>query len=122
MVKTRRSSSRRSQKNRHYKTGQPLNEPRTLSVETADQRELRRFRQEIEHVSRPEIRGELNPTTLALAIHRQPPAPGMLHHSDSGVQFAAPDFARLPSACGITQSMSRTGNPYPASVRLSATI
>ncbi len=34
------------------KTGQALSEPKTLSVETADQRELRRLRQELEYVSR----------------------------------------------------------------------
>ncbi len=32
--------------------GPPLSEPKTLSVETPDQRELRRLRQEIEYVSR----------------------------------------------------------------------
>jgi transposase len=34
------------------KAGQALSEPKTLSVETADQRELRRLRQELEYVSR----------------------------------------------------------------------
>ena len=34
------------------KSGQALSEPKTLSVETADQRELRRLRQELEYVSR----------------------------------------------------------------------
>ena len=34
------------------KAGQTLGEPKTLSVETAEQRELRRLRQEIEYVSR----------------------------------------------------------------------
>lgn len=34
------------------KTGQAPSEPKTLSVETADQRELRRLRQELEYVSR----------------------------------------------------------------------
>ena len=33
------------------KTGQPLSEPRTLSVESADQRELRRWRQDLAYVS-----------------------------------------------------------------------
>jgi transposase-like protein len=34
------------------KAGQSLSEPKTLSVETPDQRELRRLRQELEYVSR----------------------------------------------------------------------
>jgi transposase len=34
------------------RTGQALSEPKTLSVETAEQRELRRLRQELENVSR----------------------------------------------------------------------
>ncbi|MDQ3621006.1 MAG: transposase [Verrucomicrobiota bacterium] len=34
------------------RTGQTLSEPRTLAVETSEQRELRRLRQELEYVSR----------------------------------------------------------------------
>jgi len=34
------------------RTGQDLSEPQTLSVETPEQRELRRLRQELEYVSR----------------------------------------------------------------------
>ena len=34
------------------KAGRTLGEPKTLSVETAEQRELRRLRQELEYVSR----------------------------------------------------------------------
>ncbi len=37
---------------REARNGQPLREPKTLSVETPEQRELRRLRQEIEYVSR----------------------------------------------------------------------
>jgi len=66
----------------------------------------------VAHHCRPDMRGELTTTTLALAVHRQPPPPGLLHHSDRGVQYAAADFARLASAHGITLSMSRTANPY----------
>ena len=66
----------------------------------------------VAHHGRPDLRGELTTTTLALAVHRQPPPPGLLHHSDRGVQYAAADFARLASASGITLSMSRTANPY----------
>jgi transposase InsO family protein len=66
----------------------------------------------VAHHCRPDMRGELTTTTLALALQRQPPPPGLLHHSDRGVQYAAAAFAQLASASGLTLSMSRTANPY----------
>ena len=64
------------------------------------------------HHCRPDMRGELTTTTLALALQRQPPPPGLLHHSDRGVQYAAADFQDLAATNGLTLSMSRTANPY----------
>ena len=64
---------------------------------------------------------ELTTATFTLAVARQPPPPGLLHHSDRGVQYAAEAFAQpfgrlraewLTAAWGVTRSMSRTGNPY----------
>ena len=75
----------------------------------------------VAHHCRPDMRGELTTTTLALALRRQPPPPGLpfgrlraewLHHSDRGSQYAAQEFARLAAASGLTRSMSRTANPY----------
>ena len=66
----------------------------------------------VAHHCRADMRGELTTTTLALALQRHPPPPGLLHHSDRGSQYAAADFARLAAANGITLSMSRTANPY----------
>ena len=66
----------------------------------------------VAHHCRHDMRGELTTTTLTLAVQRQPPSPGLLHHSDRGVQYAAADFARLAAANGLTLSMSRTANPY----------
>lgn len=66
----------------------------------------------VAHHCRADMRGELTTETLALALHRQPPQPGLLHHSDRGSQYAADAFARLAATHGITLSMSRTGNPY----------
>ena len=66
----------------------------------------------VAHHCRPDMRVELTTTTLALAVQRQPPPPGLLHHSDRGVQYAATAFAHLAAASGITLSMSRTGNAY----------
>jgi transposase InsO family protein len=66
----------------------------------------------VAHHCRPEMRGDLTTTTLALAVHRQAPPPGLLHHRDRGVQYAAAAFAQLAGAHGITLRMSRTANPY----------
>jgi putative transposase len=59
---------------------------------------------------------ELTCTTLARALHRHPPPPGLLHHSDRGVQYACAEFRSALARAGITQSMSRPGNPYDNAV------
>ncbi len=66
----------------------------------------------VAHHCRDDMRVELTTTTFTLATHRQPPPPGLLHHSDRGVQYAAADFVALAAAWGVTRSMSRTANPY----------
>jgi putative transposase len=38
--------------------------------------------------------------------------PGMVHHSDRGVQYASQDYVTLLESHGFLISMSRTGNPY----------
>lgn len=47
---------------------------------------------------------------LAMAIARQHPAPGPVHHSDRGVQFAAHAYRARLQAHRITCSMSRKGD------------
>jgi transposase InsO family protein len=49
---------------------------------------------------------------LQMALRRRRPAPGLVHHSDQGVQYASTDYTNLLKASGITISMSRRGNPY----------
>lgn len=66
----------------------------------------------VAHHCRTDLRAELATTTFRLAVQRQRPAPGLLHHSDRGVQYAAGDFAALSATHGVTLSMSRAGNPY----------
>jgi putative transposase len=44
------------------------------------------------------------------ALTRRSPAPGLLHHSDRGCQYASDDYQKLLDANGITCSMSRRGN------------
>lgn len=47
---------------------------------------------------------------LDMAIKRQRPGPGLIHHSDRGVQYAADEYRQALVAAGITPSMSRKGN------------
>jgi transposase InsO family protein len=47
---------------------------------------------------------------LTMAVERQRPAPGLIHHSDRGVQYAADDYRKALAAASITPSMSRKGN------------
>ena len=49
---------------------------------------------------------------LRRAQQQRPPAPGLVHHSDRGVQYASREYTALLQAQGITISMSRKGNPY----------
>ena len=47
---------------------------------------------------------------LRMAIERQRPPAGLIHHSDRGVQYAAEAYRQVLAAAGITPSMSRKGN------------
>ena len=49
---------------------------------------------------------------LQMALTTRKPAPGLVHHSDRGVQYASGDYSDLLKANGIQISMSRCGNPY----------
>ena len=40
------------------------------------------------------------------------PAPGLVHHSDQGVQYASHDYVTLLEAYQVRISMSRRGNPW----------
>jgi putative transposase len=51
-------------------------------------------------------------TALRMAIEERQPGPGLVHHSDRGVQYAATDYTDLLKLHGIEISMSRRGNPY----------
>jgi transposase InsO family protein len=56
-------------------------------------------------------------TRLALAALQQAmehrhPAPGLVHHSDRGVQYASQAYVGVLLAHGMVPSMSRPGNPY----------
>ncbi len=49
---------------------------------------------------------------LRMALDQRKPAPGLVHHSDRGVQYACRDYTDLLRAHGIVISMSRQANPY----------
>jgi putative transposase len=56
---------------------------------------------------------ELTMAALRMAINiRSPWLPGLIHHSDRGVQYAATDYTQLLDDHQIRISMSRKGNPY----------
>jgi len=49
---------------------------------------------------------------LSMALEQRHPAPGLVHHSDRGVQYACGEYTDLLKEHGITISMSRKGNPW----------
>jgi transposase InsO family protein len=49
---------------------------------------------------------------LDMALAARNPAPGLIHHSDRGVQYACAAYADRLEARGLRVSMSRAGNPY----------
>jgi putative transposase len=56
----------------------------------------------------------LRPLRHALRLRR--PAPGLIHHSDRGVQYAATAYRELLAAHGAVSSMSRPGNCWDNAV------
>ena len=49
---------------------------------------------------------------LEQAIEQRQPLPGLVHHSDRGLQYASEEYARVLRLHGIVPSMSRPANPY----------
>jgi putative transposase len=47
---------------------------------------------------------------LTMAVERQKPAPGRIHHSDRGIQYSAAAYRSALAQSGITPSMSRKGD------------
>ena len=58
------------------------------------------------------LEDELTIAALRMALAERNPAPGLVHHSDRGVQYASGDYTDLLKAHRIAISMSRKGNPY----------
>ena len=49
---------------------------------------------------------------LEQAIAQRQPPPGLVHHSDRGVQYACEDYAQILQQHQMIPSMSRPANPY----------
>jgi transposase InsO family protein len=64
----------------------------------------------------PTLDGRLVQTALARALALRQPAPGLLHHSDRGSQYAGGAYQQQLAAHGIAGSMSRTGNCWDNAV------
>ncbi len=60
----------------------------------------------------PSLQASLVLAALQMALRQRGPAPGLLHHSDRGVQYASAAYRALLSAAALQASMSRAGNPY----------
>jgi putative transposase len=58
------------------------------------------------------LRIELAVETLQMAIARRKPTPGLVHHSDSGVQYTSLSFGKRLEAEGLLPSMGRVGPAY----------
>jgi putative transposase len=53
---------------------------------------------------------------LTMALKVRKPPPGLIHHSDRGVQYACHEYTGLLKQHGVQISMSRKGNPYDNAV------
>jgi putative transposase len=58
------------------------------------------------------LAASLPKAALEMAIANRQPAPGLVHHSDRGVQYAAAQYVQVLQQHGIVPSMSRPANPY----------
>lgn len=58
------------------------------------------------------LRARLPLTALKQAIMNREPPPGVVHHSDRGIQYASDEYLGVLRDHGMTPSMSRPGNPY----------
>ncbi len=56
------------------------------------------------------LRTELVVDALRMAVWRRKPAPGLVHHSDRGVQYTSLSFGERLKEVGIKPSMGRTGS------------
>jgi putative transposase len=58
------------------------------------------------------LRTELVVDALQMAIARRKPTPGLVHHSDRGVQYTSLSFGKRLEDEGLVPSMGRVGSAY----------
>jgi len=58
------------------------------------------------------LAASLPKTALEMAIAARQPGPGLVHHSDRGVQYASAEYVAVLQQHQIVPSMSRPANPY----------
>lgn len=58
------------------------------------------------------LRAELVKDALTMAADARRPPPGLVHHSDRGVQYACGEYRALVESWGMIPSMSRAGDCY----------
>lgn len=59
-----------------------------------------------------QIDTRLTLAALEMALETRQPAPGLIHHSDRGVQYASTEYIARLEQVQAQVSMSATGNPY----------
>lgn len=67
-------------------------------------------RQVVGWSTRSDLRTELVLDALNMAVQSRRPKPGLLFHSDRGIQYASDAFRGRLAELGVVQSMSRKGN------------
>ena len=65
---------------------------------------------------REDLSAELALGALRMALTARRPAPGLVHHSDRGVQYACGAYRDMLTANGLRASMSRKGNCWDNAV------
>jgi putative transposase len=58
------------------------------------------------------LEDDLALAALRMALRSRTPAPGLVHHSDRGIQYASKDYTDLLKHNGVNISMSRKKNPW----------
>lgn len=58
------------------------------------------------------LEAELALSALRMAVEARKPRPGLVHHSDRGVQYASQPYTEMLKQRRAQISMSRKGNPY----------
>ena len=69
-------------------------------------------RRVIGHALSTGLETSLSLRALRMAIAARAPAPGIIHHSDQGVQYASEEYVSELRRHGFLVSMAQKGNPY----------